>query len=184
MSVLEFSARWWELGRRDFVCIIPPGASLMPETTIRPAMRGKVPGCKRHDGTWSGYNWRSQAEPSEELVRQWALDGANLGMKTDFFPSVDIDCMDADVAAKLADLSTRVLGPAPRRVGLPPKVLLMYKTVLPFPRRRLWFERNGERHLVEVLAQGQQCLVAGTHPATMLPYQWDAAVHAPLTDIR
>ncbi len=183
VSTLDFAAAWWAMGRRDFVCIVPPNATLSPGSTIRPAMCGKAPGMKRGDGTWSGYNWRSAAEPSEEAVRQWALAGANLGMKTDFFPSVDIDCTNAALAARLTQLTHRVLGPAPVRYGARPKALVMYQTALPFPRRRLWLQRGEERHLIEVLGEGQQCIVAGTHPATLLPYEWEQGADT-LTSIR
>ncbi|MDF1586461.1 AAA family ATPase [Marinimicrococcus flavescens] len=41
------------------------------------------------------------------------------------------------------------------------------------PDRRLEFHRGSERHLVEFLAEGQQCVVAGVHPKSRRPYTWD-----------
>ena len=69
-------------------------------------------------------------------------------------------------------LALRTLGPAPVRTGRAPKRLLMYRATEPFGRVRLHLvDPAGTEHLIEVLAVGQQYLVAGTHPSGAV-YTW------------
>jgi P4 family phage/plasmid primase-like protien len=91
------------------------------------------------------------------------------------FPAFDIDCTDANLAQMIQDAIVGQLGPTPVRTGRAPKRLLMYTLAgEPFSRMRLWIETPaGEKHLVEVLGEGQQYLVHGTHPTSNTPYAWD-----------
>jgi hypothetical protein len=45
-------------------------------------MLGKVPGRRNLNGTWGGYNWR-KSEHTVDDVRQWMVDGANVGIKAE-----------------------------------------------------------------------------------------------------
>lgn len=162
----------FEQGFSELVSVIPPGAQLLPSSKINPSLIGKIPGRRTANGLWAGYDWR-KFTPSKEVVHQWCLDGANFGLRADRFPAVDIDCTDERLVKIIMDAAFAKLGTAPVRTGRAPKQLLMYQTVEPFGRMRLWIERNGEKHLVEILGQGQQYLVHGTHPATMQPYRWN-----------
>lgn len=162
----------FEQGFTELVSVIPPGAQLLPSSKINPSLIGKIPGRRTANGLWAGYDWR-KFTPSKEVVHQWCLDGANFGLRADRFPAVDIDCTDERLVKIIMDAAFAKLGHAPVRTGRPPKQLLQYKVDgEPFGRMRLWIERNGEQHLVEILGQGQQYLVHGTHPATMRPYSW------------
>lgn len=172
-TVQEVSAStFFNNGFRDLVSVIPPGATLTPTSTISLSQVGKVPGLKGPNGLWHGYDWRKHVTTADD-VRQWTQTGANIGLKADRFPAVDIDCTDERLAATLQSLVVRHLGPTACRTGRHPKVLLPYRTEEPFGRMRLWIRYGGETHLVEVLGSGQQYLVHGIHPGTMQPYKWD-----------
>lgn len=167
MSEKFFAEALYGLGYTDLVSVIPPGVQLVPTSKINASQLGKVPGRKTGNGPWAGYGWVKH-ETSLEDVKQWCIDGANIGLRADRFPGVDIDCTDASLAKIIADVAVARLGPAPSRVGRAPKNLLMYRTAEPFGRMRLWV---GE-HLVEILGAGQQYLICGTHPTTLRPYDW------------
>jgi putative DNA primase/helicase len=107
-------------------------------------------------------------------VRAWSIAGANMGLRADRFPGVDIDSTDAALTEIVKSTAFARLGETATRTGRAPKALLIYRTDEPFGRMRLWMRRGDEQHLVEVLGQGQQYVVYGMHPTTMQPYVWDA----------
>ena len=162
----------YEQGYHDLISVIPPGAQLTPTSKIDPAAIGKIPGRRLGTGMWAGYDWR-RTDASDEDVRRWMVQGANVGLRTDRFPAIDIDCTDDELAALIERTALRHFGAAPRRVGRAPKLLLLFRTDEPFTRMRLWFKRiGGEQHLIEVLGQGQQFVLHGTHPQTERAYVW------------
>lgn len=172
MTEKFFAEEIFELGYTDLVSVIPPGATLMPLSKIDPSQIGKVPGIRDTSGMWVGYDWRRH-EPTIDNVRGWSIFGANIGMRADRFPGIDIDSTDERLVQIIADAARAKLGPAPERIGRAPKTLLMYRTDEPFTRMRLWIKHNDQDHLVEVLGQGQQYLIHGIHPATKQPYRWN-----------
>lgn len=155
-------------GYKGLVSVIPPGVELTPASRVGLDHRGKAPGIKKRGGLWSGYNWRKHTPTLVDVI-QWDDDGANIGIKADRFPGIDIDTTDPVLAVMIRNVALNTLGMAPSRIGNAPKQLLIYRTEEPFSRMRLWIDDR--KHLVEVLGQGQQYLVAGTHPATMQPYR-------------
>lgn len=170
----------FDAGYRDLVSVVPPGAKMSERSEIpdgsdpsKPDQRGKAPG--RFDGNrgnWAGYNWR-EFQPLREHVKQWqGAHKANIGLHAHNFPAVDIDVLDAQAVDEIRAAAIRVLGPAPCRIGRAPKTLLVYGTAAPFTRMRLHLKRGDEKGLIEILGDGQQYLVAGTHPGTMKPYEW------------
>lgn len=183
MTTRFFPERLYEAGFTDLVSVIPPGAQLAPSSTISSASIGKVPGRKNSNGTWGGYDWRKD-QPALDDVRRWCLAGANVGLRADRFPCIDIDVLDETLAQIIETAALALLGPAPIRVGRAPKRLLMYRTAEPFSRMRLTLEKDGAQHMVEVLGLGQQYVVHGTHPATLKAYAWDTdIVGATLTEV-
>lgn len=168
---LSLPERLLRAGFTDIVPVIPPGAQLTPSSRIPPTHIGKIPGKRLPNGLWAGLDWRRHAATPED-ARQWALDGASIGLRADRFPGVDIDSLDEGLSRIVQQAAEAKLGPAPVRVGRHPKRLLMYRTEQPFGRMRMHVTRDGQQHLIEVLCQGQQYLVAGTHPTTLKPYEW------------
>ncbi len=172
MSDKHFVEELFENGYTDLISVIPPGGQLSPDSKIPVNMVGKIPGRRNSNGTWAGWNWRKHFTLPEE-VKQWAMvDRANIGLRADHFPGVDIDCTDASLSKIIADFMRTELGEAPARVGREPKQLLMYRTAEGFGRMRLWIKTTTGEHLVEILGVGQQYLVHGLHPATQMPYRW------------
>jgi hypothetical protein len=99
-------------------------------------------------------------------------------LKAANFPGLDIDVLDEGLATDIERLAVSIFGPATRRIGQPPKRVLMYRLADGQPtmgRRRLWFVAPNENRpwLVELLGDGQQFVVEGPHPRTGKPYAWD-----------
>ncbi len=156
----------------DLVSVIPPTGEISPQSRITLNARGKSPGQRNSSGTWGGYKWLSH-EATCENVEQWEKDGANLGLKAARRPGVDIDSDDPVIADRIEQMALSQLGPAPvRGRANSSKRLLQYRTTEPFARMRLCAEREGEKHLVEILGDKQQYLIAGTHPSGAT-YEWD-----------
>lgn len=156
--------------------IIPPGAAISPRSRVPRANRGKAPGKKQRDG-WAGFDWVNAGEPSEPEMAQWEGWGASVGLRATRFPALDIDVLSPDIVEAVSVLAARELGPAPYRVGQPPKRILPYVLAAgeaPMPRRRLWFKMPGEQkpYLLEWLGAGQQYVVEGVHARTGKPYHW------------
>src|SRR6476661_154328 len=83
----------FDLGFTDLIPVIPPGAQLAPTSKISLDSLGKVPGRLVSGGLWAGFNWRKHQTTAAD-VRQWLHDGANIGLRADRFPAVDIDSSD------------------------------------------------------------------------------------------
>jgi P4 family phage/plasmid primase-like protien len=166
------------VGYTDLISVTPPDAQLSPGSKIPLSALGKAPGKRLSNGLYAGYNWRKYIATPDD-VRSWCLEGANVGLRADRFPGVDIDCTDEQLARIIERCAVEQLGPAPVRVGRYPKRLLMYRTETPFSRLRLWIIGKGEKHLVEILGQGQQYLVQGIHAGTGRPYEWTSAPGVP-----
>jgi putative DNA primase/helicase len=167
--------RMLESGFADLIPVIPPGATMAPSSKITQESVGKIPGRRLENGMWVGYNWH-EGTADLRTVRSWMLWGANIGLRTDVYPCIDIDCADAALALTIEQTALATLGPAPIRTGNAPKRALAYRLGeggQPFGRLRLWIKQEDRKYLVEILAAGQQYVVYGTHPKTGRPYEWD-----------
>lgn len=155
---------------KDLVCVIPPGATLHPESSINPAECGKTPGRPSGDA-WGGYDWR-RTVPTEGQLAFWDSHGANVGLQCRNFPAVDIDVEDPALAEAIALEAILTLGVAPcRSRANSAKRLMLYSTSTPMGKAKLVFQRDGVRAAVEVLGEGQQFVAAGTHPSGVA-YAW------------
>ncbi|MFL9934261.1 phage/plasmid primase, P4 family [Paraburkholderia sp. RL18-103-BIB-C] len=167
----------YALGYTDLVSVVPPGAKLSPNSKLKPDALGKVPGMRALGGLWHGYDWQKAGRATLRDVAQWQADGANVGMRAGSFPAIDIDCTDPALVAVIRMLAVTHLGAAPERQGRAPKTLRIYRSATPFGRMRLWI--GGRKHLVEILGDGQQYVIAGIHPTTKQPYTWLAPLVEP-----
>ena len=168
---MTFPIKLFEMGYSDLISVIPPRATLSPNSKMAASSLGKAPGVRYANGTWGGYNWRKSVATLKD-VQQWIQDGANVGLRAGRFPGLDIDSLNESIVAKVKELAYEILGPAPVRVGKAPKTLLMYRTDEPFARMRITLEGEKETHLIEMLGDGQQYLVHGIHATTLRPYSW------------
>jgi len=173
----------FDAGLDALIPIIPPGASLAPTSKISPDSIGKIPGFRLSSGLWRGGNWREWPAATPDTIRTWLSWGANIGLRTDRFPCVDIDVADPTLADIVEQAALAKLGPAPIRIGNAPKRALAYRTDVPFGKLKLMMVRGGKTYLVEILGQGQQYVVYGTHPKTGRAYEWnrDPAELKPIT---
>ena len=157
-------------GFNDLVSVTPPDCEISSMSNIRDEDRGKAPGIPKANGMWAGYSWRKH-DPSSSDIEQWLSFKANIGLRSSRFPGIDIDVLDEALAKEIEDVAVYILGLAPRRIGLPPRRLLIYRCNTTFPKMALRFETDAKQEfLVEVLAEGQQYVIYGIHPATRKPY--------------
>jgi len=153
----------YDHGYTDLVSVIPPGAELAPGTKINPSSLGKVPGMLYYGG-WAGYAWQN-AEGTSVAAR---IDdsGANIGLRARNFPGLDIDSDNDGLTVIVVNILHETLGRAPCRMSTGARRLFVYRTDEPFKKKVLDITHaDGSTHAVEMLADGQQYLIWGTHPS-------------------
>jgi hypothetical protein len=166
--------------------ILPVDAAIKPSIKDlkagrgdRPALaekRGKTPGkFLPHLNKWVGMVDWQVGETTAAQIDEWATwPGAGLGLRCGKLIAVDVDVTVKDLARQLHRVLTERLGPAPLRVGNPPKFLLLYRLddkAAGVGKIRLPFELDGVQ-AVEILGEGRQFVSEGLHPKTLKPYQW------------
>jgi AAA domain len=117
-------------------------------------------------------NW--QTRPI--AVEQWGSMGTGTGMRTKNVPVFDVDILDeqaAQIVAATVRLSLEDKGEILERVGAAPKCAIPMRTDKPFKKIVRKFQApDGMIHKIEVLGDGQQLAVFGTHPDTGKPWVW------------
>lgn len=181
--------RFWSLGYRRLVPIIPPSAPISERSSLFKRLqrgddaRGKMPGVKWPDGTWSGFDFVSHESTETDLARWWSM-GAGVGVKTgNGLALIDADALDAADAATIRELVEANLGHLPRRIGRAPKAGYLVRVEGDFRYARVEFgpwinegKRSRLRDRVEVLYEGRQFVADGVHPVTGTPYEWPDGV--------
>jgi len=123
-------------------------------------------------------NW-NDLEVTKEKVSSWAGRGAmGVGLRTRRFPCIDIDVPYQSLAIKISEYARERLGlEPPIRIGQEPKMLLVCRSDKPF--RKIMsaaftnpLDLSCKPFKVEILGDGQQAVLFGTHPDTGLPYRW------------
>jgi hypothetical protein len=165
------------LPETDLLPIVPPNAKLRDGTKIDPKMRGKVPGrFSRVSGDWVGLvgTWPVEGISPALAAKARSWPTQNIGLRAANWPGLDIDVADPALRDLIEQLAVEFLGPAPvRERDNAPRSLLVYRAAGddPILKTRLMFEVGGAKHAVELLAAGQQYLIAGTHPSGAA-YRW------------
>jgi RecA-family ATPase len=106
-------------------------------------------------------------------------DAVNTGINTRITPAVDIDVYDPDVADELEQMLWEITGIRGMvRFGQPPKRAALFRTDAPFGKMAtpVFTSPTKQRHRAEVLCDGQQIIVDGTHPGTHQAYRWHGGV--------
>ena len=88
---------------------------------------------------------------------------------------IDIDAYDDELSARFKAWCLEHLGPAPERVGMAPKVLLVYRASEPEWKKgnsSVFTDLFGNANKLEVLGKGQQFVAYHVHPDTGKPYAW------------
>jgi hypothetical protein len=110
--------------------------------------------------------WRTM-EITPAMVAGWGRSHAgNLGLRTRRFPAIDVDVEDAELADACERVVLVTLGSTAQRTraNTARRLLLFRLEGEPFRKAAVAFTTPaGERAKVEILADGQQCVVAGVH---------------------
>jgi len=128
-------------------------------------------------------NGWTNAATDPAAITAWAdtyPNALSTGIRTRYTPAVDIDVRDPGVADRIeqAILGMVSQGVVLGRTGLAPKRLIPFRCATPFKKICTpWFEADGVKHRVEVLADGQQFVAEGIHVDTGKPYSWGDGVH-------
>src|SRR4051794_7622898 len=164
----------------------PPVPVLRPDAPGTVERNGKVvrksPGKEPHNALWARKE-RDVYGATDRTVEGWArlrdiADHPGLGLACGRAAAADVDVYDPELADAIEALAIEHLGTTPlRRVGQPPKRLLVYQVEDgPLPKAQTPELLKGDlKAKVEVLGQGQQFVAFGVHPATGLPFAWNGA---------
>jgi hypothetical protein len=178
--------RFAALGYTRLVPIIPHDATISERSSLHARVgtkqdgRGKTPGIRWRDKTWSGFDWIPY-EADERDFHRWHAMGAGVGIKTgDGLVAIDADTTDIDHARIIRDTMEELFGLTPIRIGQFPKALYPLRVATAFPYSRIEFgpERveNGKPvgriFRVEILSDKRQFVAHGIHPKTGNPYHW------------
>lgn len=107
-----------------------------------------------------------QARDFTPRLGEWARSHrGNIGLRTRLWPAADIDVDEPRIADAIERMAILKLGSTARRTRAnTARRLLLYAAEEPFRKRRVEFLLpDGSKGAVEVLANGNQCVVAGTH---------------------
>jgi hypothetical protein len=168
-------ARLAEIGFEELVLpALPIDAALAPTSKVSPEDRGKVPGRRKRDGTWTGWpDWTNpNKQMSAESIKKYDVIDCGTCIRTGAVVGADLDITDTALADAAEQAALRILGVAPRRGrSNSAKRLLPYRIAAPLTKIRLTFQRGEDTHAVEILGQGQQFVAYGRHPSGA-SYEW------------
>ena len=118
-------------------------------------------------------NWQNLS-PNEEMIDGWGDTGNNTGVLCKRTAALDIDIDDERAVGLILALSkARFRGVILERYGRAPKCAVPMYVPTPFRKAiRKLTAPDGRVHKIEFLCDGQQFVVAGTHPDTGQPYTW------------
>lgn len=182
MHTADPFSKLWALGYRRLTPIIPPGAPVSERSSLFKRLqkgddaRGKMPGVRWPDGTWSGFDF-VQHESTEADLAKWHAMGAGAGIKTgDGLALIDADTLNAEHAGIIAEAVRMHFGALPVRYGNRPKAGYLVRVRGPFRYARVEFgtrDAKGRlRDRAEILYEGRQFVALGVHPGTLRPYEW------------
>jgi hypothetical protein len=106
-------SKWAKTGfLPDLIPLIPPGATLLAGSRVKPEMVGKVPGKYLCDGVWCGFKGFAQHVATAADIAEWnTWPGAGIGLLARNHPAIDIDATDPKLAAKIHYAIDMTLGP-------------------------------------------------------------------------
>ena len=127
-------------------------------------------------------DWQNiRATPA--IIETWATtrtDHLSTGVLCRDTPFIDVDILNEEVCEQVEALFESELENSAVRIGRPPKRAIPFRTDTPFKKIATQFkDLNGIVHKVEVLGDGQMCVVDGVHPDTHKPYRWHGGEPGP-----
>ncbi|MBV1917044.1 MAG: bifunctional DNA primase/polymerase [Sphingomonadaceae bacterium] len=98
----------------------------------------------------------------------------SIGLNTSMTPAFDIDCDHQGVVEQLRSEILAQYNAPPERQGRGQRTAFCFRTDQSFKKERssLWLDQGGREQKVEFLCSGQQIVIYGYHPDTLLPYTW------------
>jgi len=124
--------------------------------------------------------WQKRTATSAGDIDIWAKtypNATNTGILCTHCPTLDVDILDpdaVDAAVRLVHERFEGRGRIMQRYGLRPKVAIPFRTDIPFAKIKVLLTApdGAVGQKIELLAEGQQVVVHGSHPDTREPYQW------------
>jgi hypothetical protein len=124
--------------------------------------------------------WDEKISATDDEIRLWSSlypYATNTGVFTRLVPTIDIDILNPEAAQAVEDLVSErhaEHGNILVRFGKRPKRAIPFRTDEPFKKitANLTAPDGSEGQKIELLADGQQFIVAGIHPDTHKPYGW------------
>jgi len=126
--------------------------------------------------------WQN-SRPTSQDIATWERThptATNTGILTRFVPAVDDDVLDGEVAETIHQWVKELIPssyPELLRFGRYPKRAVLFRCDKPFSKVSTgkWIDEKGIEHQLEILCDGQQLAVYGTHPDTNEAYKWPIA---------
>lgn len=168
-----------------FAYVLGAGVDLLPVVSKTDAVissrstlgaLGKVPSCYNHGREVIGFPGWTRHHTTREEIDCWSQEpdyGICLQNRT--LRALDLD-LDSPKALEIIRSSIGVLPIRERANSAHVLLLFQYEGAL---NKRVMKTAAGN---IELLATGQQCVVAGTHP-TGVPYQWPAGLPDPVPTV-
>jgi len=175
MTAVEFA----QLAYGPLLPIGPPNGIIAPNSGLKPENMGKSPAMLRN-GFWMGYPWpKIIFSPSQ--IDAW---GAGIGLLLGELVAIDIDVREERVSKLIRSIVVRHLGKCvAMRVGEAPKCAFICRSQgTALLRRQIHFTYEDKKHMVELLAEGQQIVLWGIHQRTGDPYTWPFGI-PPVADL-
>jgi AAA domain/Bifunctional DNA primase/polymerase, N-terminal len=133
----------------------------------------------KHPGMTKDWAWQNLGDADREQIATWGKmfgDAVNTGILTKYTPALDIDILHPEAAEAAEALVTERFeerGHVLTRTGQAPKRAIFFRTDKPFRKiNRSLVAPDGSEQKIELLADGQQVVVAGIHPNTHKAYTW------------
>ena len=146
---------------------IPRDAKLSPGSTLSPESCGKQPGSYNpNTGEWCGMiNWSSNVADINQ-INQWSTwpgDGVCLLVK--FYPTIDNDIIDPVLAEVVNNAIDGFLGDGATRTrdNSHSKLYILQLAEGEIPQKKRRFKLRDGLGAVELLGDGQQAVMCGTH---------------------
>jgi hypothetical protein len=132
--------------------------------------------------------WQELGDVTAEQIDLWTKvwpDSINTGCLCRFMPTLDLDILSEDAVRALVEHVREQYeesGHILPRIGKPPKCAIPFRTEEPFKKIvvNLIAADGSEGQKIELLADGEQVVVAGIHPDTQQPYRWPRGEPGPI----
>ena len=125
-------------------------------------------------------NWQTKTDTNAAEIKLWEKvypQATNTGILTQLTPTLDIDITNPEAAEAVEALARERFeerGFVLIRIGQAPKRAILLRTNTPFKKitGKVVAPNGDTDQKIELLADGQQVVVFGTHPKTGKPYSW------------